>query len=93
MARFTDEELQGFFINPERPASWGNCPFCDGTIVLGFRKDNGNQTLAHNAIPDPLQPGAMLTGCEVWREVAQVNLGNFLRLCLTNNFRLQPIHG
>jgi hypothetical protein len=93
MARFSDEELQAFFINPERPASWGVCPFCGGTIVLGFRKDNGNQTLAHSALPDPTQPGQHLTGCTEWREVAQINMGNFLRLLMGHSFRFQPIRG
>lgn len=93
MPRFTDDELEQLFIDPHRGGSWGVCPFCGGHIVWGCRKDNGNQTVAHTALPDPLHPGQLYLGCERWRELAQTNLGLFLSMAGREGLRLQPLHG
>jgi hypothetical protein len=89
--RFTASELEQFAIDPTRRAYWGTCPWCGLTIVLGHRKDTGNVCIAHEGFPDPMQQGAMLCGCEVFRELASTNQVELLRLLRTARLRLQPL--
>jgi hypothetical protein len=88
----TAEELEkSFFVDPTRSWAWGICPDCGGHIVLGHRKDNGNLTLAHSAIPDPLHPGTAFCGCESFRELAPVQGHEYLRTLRGKGFRFQKV--
>lgn len=87
-----DAALERFYLDAKRPAVQGVCPFCGGTIVMGFRKDTANLSLGHSAVDDPLHPGFPFAGCV--RYVELVSSGQpqeFLRLLKGQGFRFQPL--
>ena len=86
----SDLEKQ-FFVDPARSWAYGRCPHCGGAIVLGHRKDTGNLTLAHSAIPDPLHPGQAFLGCEPFRELAPVQGTEYLRTLRSQGFRFLKV--
>jgi hypothetical protein len=56
MARFSDEILAEFALDPKRELYWCTCPWCSGTILWGFRKDRpqsqgmAGTTLVHTTL-------------------------------------------
>jgi hypothetical protein len=91
--RFTEAQLESFYINPRRPAVRAVCPFCGGELVMGHRKDTGNISLAHDAVPDPLHPGQHVAGCEVFQQIASRNVVEFLRLLQSRGVRFEKLVG
>ena len=90
--KLDDPSLERFHLDHKRPAVQGVCPFCGGTIVMGFRKDNANLSLGHSAVDDPLHPGFPFAGCV--RYVELVSSGQpqeFLRLLKGAGFKFQPL--
>jgi hypothetical protein len=91
--RFTDEQLEAFYIDPTRPTTWATCPHCGGLLVMGYRKDTGNLSLAHESYPDPERPGAHWPGCEPFRALCERNPVEFLRLCKSSGVHWQKLVG
>lgn len=91
--RFDDAALEAFAINPRRPSAWATCPCCGGQLVMGYRKDTGSLSLAHDTLPDPAHPGVHLAGCAPFREIAARNVVEFLRICQSRGVRWQKLVG
>lgn len=91
--RFTDAELEAFAIDPRQPSAMAVCPFCGLELVLGYRKDTGNLSLAHASFPDPTRPGEHIAGCDPFRDIASRNGVEFLRLCKSRGVHWQRLVG
>lgn len=65
-SRFTEQELESFYLDPREPPGLARCPWCGGDIVLGVRKDTRNLSIAHQAHPDPTDSTGtrFVSGCE-----------------------------
>lgn len=93
MPRFSDAELERFFLDPRQPCTWAICPFCGGTMVMGYRKDRAagaSLVLAHTAVR---HADGAATACEKWDAHQGPLIGAFVKLLRAASVRFRPLVG